>query len=204
MSAGLATRPSDPAADDDVRAPRRARRGSLLLLVGAVLVGLGLTVLLGDAPATTVPSTDWVEISFPGDPNAVVSDWGNEEVYGAAGSHVLLYEHGDTTQLRLPWSGGAVRDAELGDDEHNLLTATGVTATDEALLIDIAIGNCRYFHERAIDIYTDVRLTLASGATVAVPFDKPLLVKSPMLASCPDRTLDRGDDARGETFRRGG
>ena len=184
-----------------VASPAPRRRSRLAVVAAAAVVSLLLAVGLGRAVASDV---ERVEISFPGDPNAVVSDWGNEEVYGAAGSHVLLYEHGDTTQLRLPWSGGEVTAAQLGDDEHNLLTATGVTPTDDALLIDIVIGNCRYFHERAIDIYTEVRLTLATGDTVAVPFDKPLLVKSPMLASCPDRTLDRGDDARGETFRRGG
>lgn len=141
-------------------------------------------------------------IDFPDDPFAVRSDWGNQEVYGAAGSWIVVYDHGGHTVMEVPWSGGEVAGARLGEDEVHLMTVEGVEQTDDALLLDIGMGNCRYFHERALDIFTGVTLTLVDGGTHHLTFDRPLLVKSPMLASCPDRTIDRADDRRGETFRR--
>ncbi len=189
--------PGPPAAG---RARRRRRTVLVVLLVALV----GVTVATLESASTAPAPMPRVAITFPGDPDVVESDWGNEDVYGAAGSYVLAYEHDDRTTMVLPWSGGDVVGARLGDDEHNLLTVEGIAQDGGTLLVDVLVTNCRYFHERAIDIYTGITLTLDDGGTQVVPFDRPLLVKSPMLASCPDRTLDRGDDARGNTFRRGG
>ena len=60
-------------------------------------------------------------------------------------------------------------------------------------------ANCRYYHERELQTLAAATVeTSALGvhATRTVPFDHPLVVPSPMIVECPDRTLVRDDDVR--------
>lgn len=145
--------------------------------------------LLAPGPQRVVPV-------FDEDVEVVDSAWGSPQRFGVAGSHIVPYRHDTDIELRVPWDGGAVVGAHLGDEPVHLLTVTGAVVEDDELVLTVHRDNCRYFHERAIDMFTGVDVTLAGGATTTVLFDRPLFVKSPMLASCPDRTLDRQDDTR--------
>ncbi len=64
-------------------------------------------------------------------------------------------------------------------------------------------GNCRYYHEREVQLY--LRRSTIGGEvlgvgrdTAAVALDQPAWWStSPMIVDCPDRTLNRDDDVRG-------
>lgn len=64
-----------------------------------------------------------------------------------------------------------------------------------------SFANCRYYNERNIDLRTQIRVDyriLGVPSSQTVEFDKDLLVKSPMIVSCPERTVNREDDSRRE------
>lgn len=170
--------------------PASRRRG---LIAIAVVAALG-TVAAVAAAVLAVP--DRVTPTFPEGVTVVDSDWGNADAYGVEGSRILRYRHDTDIEMYVPWDGGPVIDARLGRESVHLLTVTDVRRQGDQLVLTVHRDNCRYFHERAIDIFDGVSLTLASGGTTTAVFDRPLLVKSPMLASCPDRTVYRQDDQR--------
>lgn len=190
-----------------VDAPGSGRVGrSVGRVVVAVLVA-GLVAALAAAVGATGggPSGDPVVATPRFAPGTEVrdSEWGNVEAFGVAGSRILAYRHDTSVEMTVPWEGTRVVSARLGDGDVHLATVTDVAATREGVAVTLHLDNCRYFHERAIDVFTGLTLGLANGGTAAVRFDRPLFVKSPMLASCPDRTLDRQDDTWG-SYRRGG
>ena len=81
---------------------------------------------------------------------------------------------------------------------HGLPLSIGAGQTKD-LVLSGTLGNCRWYHERALESFTGVALEFRSlgwPGKAAVLFDRPLLVRSPMLASCPDRKLDRQADRR--------
>jgi hypothetical protein len=62
-----------------------------------------------------------------------------------------------------------------------------------------SFANCRYYNERNIDLRSQIRVDyriLGIPSSQTVEFDKDLLVKSPMIVSCPERTVNREDDRR--------
>lgn len=191
MSAPVLDRP-------DTTSGRTQGRRALAAVAVAAVIGL-LTALAGALLSTPVR----VMPTFPDEVAATETDWGSPAVFGVVGSRILPYEHDTSVRMRLPWTGGPVIDARLGDEPVHLLTVTDVVRDTDELVLTLYRGNCRYFHERAIDVFAGIDLTLASGRTTEVLFDRPLLVKSPMLASCPDRTLNRQDDARSDYRGRG-
>lgn len=172
-------------------APPAARRRGLRVLAVAATIG----VVAAIAMALLAPP-DRVTPTFPDDVEVVESDWGNPEAYGVEGSRILRYEHDTTVQMTVPWEGEPVVDVRLGDAPIHLLTVTEFEQRDAALDLTVHRDNCRWFHERSIDVFDGVTLTLANGSSTKVLFDRPLLAKSPMLASCPDRTYYRQDDQR--------
>ena len=127
--------------------------------------------------------------------------------YGARGMHVVGYEHGATTQVSL----GLRNDGPLPITVTALELPTGVAPLlslgDVAGLPQrLAPGergeltaaatqdNCRFTHEREVETHEAVRVrfsVLGSSAVREVPFDRPLLVHSPMIVGCPDRKLNR-------------
>lgn len=181
---------------DGVAPPVRVGR-KRWLLVAAVVAVAAVTVAAGLA-AAGARDPERVALDFPEGTQVLDTEWGNEEHFGVPGSTVLSYDHGTTVEARLPWTGEDVVDARLGERPVHLLTVVDVSRHGDELVLTLLRDNCRWFHERHIDMYAGVTLTLAGGGTAEVLFDRPLFVKSPMLASCPDRTLDRQDDRWGD------
>lgn len=172
---------------------RRSLRAAVVAAVLALLAAFGASLF--QQPVRVTPEFE--------DGVTVVSDWGSPDLFGVVGSRILGYRHGTSVTFTVPWDGAPVAGARLGDGPVHLLTVTDVRRVADGLEVTVLRGNCRYFHERAIDMFPSVHLTLASGATTELLFDRPLFVKSPMLAACPDRTLNRQDDTR-SSYRRGG
>lgn len=173
-----------------VAGPRTGRRPLGAVAAAAVLALAAATV------ASLLAGPQRVTPTFPGTSDVMESEWGSVEEFGVPGSRILGYRHDTTVEMRLPWSGGPVVAARLGTDPVHLLTVTDVARDGDELVLGVARDNCAWFHERAVDMFRGVTVVGADGGTTEVLFDRPLFVKSPMLASCPDRTLDRQDDVR--------
>lgn len=132
--------------------------------------------------------------------------------YGVRGMHVVGYEHGARTQVQLTLRNDGplpmtVTSLELAGGVAPLLSLGEVTGLPLALspgergeLTGTAVlDNCRYTHERQVETHDGVRVgfrVLGRSAVRDVPFDRPLLVHSPMIVGCPDRKLDRQADNR--------
>jgi hypothetical protein len=70
-----------------------------------------------------------------------------------------------------------------------------------AVTLHAELTNCRYYHERAMQIYDGVTVAFRSlGRSGARPvaFDRPILLKGPMLVGCPGRKLDRSAENRSD------
>jgi hypothetical protein len=77
-----------------------------------------------------------------------------------------------------------------------LSLGAGETGTVE---VTAELANCRFFHEREVQLYEDVTLgfsVLGRDSTRTVAYDSPLMVHSPMIVGCPDRKLNRQADDR--------
>ena len=176
---------------------------------------VGLAVVLAGAAVATITS-----VRFDG-PAPLSFVAGSEVVslptFGDEGSHVLLYRHGETVTFSLPLENhGAVpltvtgvrlsdraqsmlevERVSVGADELPVRLAAGESA---ALRVTARYGNCRYYHEREIESFPSAVVdvdVLGLGVTRTVAFDHPLVLHSPMIVDCPDRTLRRDDDVRG-------
>ena len=127
--------------------------------------------------------------------------------YGARGMHVVGYEHGRSARMTLvlhnpgplPLTVGAV---DLDGGIAPLLDVTAVEGLPLSLapgergeaVATVRLDNCRFSHEREVETHDGLRVevrVLGVGSVRVVPFDRPLLVHSPMIVGCPDRKLDR-------------
>ena len=127
--------------------------------------------------------------------------------YGERGTHVVGYEHGATVRMTLTLRNTGplpmtVTSLSMGERVAPLLTATSVRGLPLGLApgergeveVDARLDNCRFTHERQLDTYDGLRIgfdVLGRSAARDVPFDRPVLVHSPMIVGCPDRKLDR-------------
>jgi len=184
--------------------PRRKR--SLLPLLAAMLgvVGLASSAWLQAPRAASFP-----EIR----PTAVGAPFVTVPEFGARGAHILGYQHHARVTLTVPvrndgWLPVSVTSFTLAGGHAPLLllsSAQGLPLSlspgeSGSLTVSGVLTNCRYFHMRALETYDGAQLgfsTLGRSVTRTVSFDRPLMVKSPMLASCPDRRIARGADSRG-------
>jgi hypothetical protein len=132
--------------------------------------------------------------------------------FGARGSHVLGYEHGAAVSLTLPLHNSGllpvtVTSVALGGGPAPLLLVRGQHGLPLTLrpggsgqvTLRIAMVNCRYYNEREMQTYAAARIAFSSlgrSGERLVPFDRPILVKSPMIVTCPDRKLDRSLNRR--------
>lgn len=139
--------------------------------------------------------------------------------YGLRGMHVLDYQHRETPQLTLSVRNTGllpmtVTSVTLGDRVAPLLSVQEVEGLPLSLapgergevLVDGLLDNCRFTHERQVDTYDGVRIgfrVLGRSGVREVPFDRPILVHSPMIVGCPDRKLDRQADNRRDLVRAG-
>lgn len=205
MSVSAPERVPAPAAD---RAPRgrRLRRAAAIGLIAAVLVGAYLSlpylVSLGQGVA---PRID-------GGTSLTVREFGPE------GTHFLHYVHGDTITVTVPLTNNgplplSVADVRLTEEVSPLLDTLSASADGVSLPVTIGpgetvpveltarFGNCRYYHERAVQNMPGAIVTgqvLGRSFHEVATFDHPFAVHSQVILDCPDRTLARGDDVRGE------
>lgn len=133
------------------------------------------------------------------------------------GAHAVVYEHGGTVSFSFPLHhtglvGLTVTGVRLSEDDPYPLLAIEEVSVDggdlparvgrgETARVEVRAryDNCRYYHERELELLEGVTVdatVLGTGVTREVTFDHPLVVRSPMIVHCPDRTLDRNDDTR--------
>ena len=186
---------------------RRRGRGRPLLWVGGALVALAAVALalvrsIGvEGPATIRFAPDAEAVSLPA---------------FEGGTHALRYRHGGTVSFAFPIRStgllpSTVASVRIGPERHSLLVVEDVTVDGLPLPARLGRGetatvevtaryaNCRYYHERELQTLAAATVeTSAMGVHVTrtVPFDHPLVVPSPMIVECPERTLVRDDDVR--------
>lgn len=197
----------------DQRRRRRVRvgfwvAGSLVLVGGGLAAALASVGFEGPAPVRFVAGSEVV--SLP--------------TYGEDGSHVLRYRHGGELAFTIPLENQAVVPITVTDLRFDTgpqpmlaIESVAVSDSDEAgadeLPFRIGAGatvevtvtarytNCRYYHEREIESITAVVVDASAfgvDTTRTVAFDSPFVIHSPMIVECPDRTLRRDDDVRGQ------
>ncbi|HZN15167.1 MAG TPA: hypothetical protein VFB78_12915 [Acidimicrobiales bacterium] len=188
--------------------PRRRWRGRVALWLGGAALLVAMTLV---ATVASVRISGTAPVGFGGAAEVVTLPH-----YGDGGSHILNYAHGDLVTLtfpltntgRLPVTVTAVR---LGDRPLSLLEPQDVVVGSARLpmrldpgksasvVLTAREGNCRYFHEREIELFPAALVdleVLGVNLTRRVAFDHEIVVHSPMIVGCPDRTLDRSDDIR--------
>lgn len=209
----LATRPTSdhPAPElgrDGPTEARLATRRARLTLLPVVLVALAALVWTVAPSLLLRPGP--VSLGFGGDaPAAVV-----EGFAGPQGAYVVGYEHDAYLEVdvRVPRPGpfGAevlevqpvLQDAPLvvpvGGWSPAVASATRSADQHEGTWW-WRFDNCESYHEREAMVVDRVEVEArVLGRTVVeeVALDRPLVVRSPMLWQCPDRTIERGDDRR--------
>ena len=194
------------AVEAPVAEPARRPRSPLpLVALLCVLTGLAVSLVLS-APGLA---------SFAAlRPSATGAPWVTVPEYGPKGSYVLGYEHGATARLSLSVTNDGplpirITSLDLGGGPAPLLAVRGFEGLPlslgrgetGAVTAVVAMVNCRYFNERQMQVYDDVRVgfdTLGRSGTRTLAYDRPILVKSPMIVSCPDRLLDRAANRPGD------
>lgn len=180
-------------------------RGSRLPLLALLLVVLGV---LGSVVVVAPRSVSFGSTSPRVNGAAVVT----VPEYGVQGATIVGYEHRTSVRIDLPVRNRGrlpvtVTSVSLGGGPAPLLAVRDVGGLPITLwpgrsgtvTVTADLINCRYFHEREQQTY--------SGATFAgsvlgrdfesrVRFDRPVLVRSPMIVGCPDRKLNRQADDR--------
>jgi hypothetical protein len=184
------------------------------VLVAAVLTVLGLawSGLAAWAPSTVDLAAGDLAVDSSG-PVLTVPE------YGVDGTTVVAYRHGAEVAVTVPLR----NDGPLPVDVEAVATGAGVLPLLEVrsveglplrlgagetgeVVLRAVLGNCRYYNERQLQLVTslvvdvDSAVPLASGSRTEVTLARPLLVKSPMIVGCPDRTLSREDDSRSDAL----
>ena len=187
--------------------PPRRPRIRYLIWAGAAVTAAAAAYL---AAVTSVDLDGTATVRFAPDAEAVSLPTFE------GGTHALRYRHGETFAFSFPlhndgvvpitvtavtWDQGPkplveVQAVALGSVALPARLGAGSTAE---VHVTARYGNCRYYHEREAASLAGVTVTArALGTRVRrdVAFDHPLVVRSPMIVDCPDRTLVRDDDAR--------
>ncbi len=186
--------------------PRGKRSRALPLLAALAVVAGVATSLVVAAPRLA---------SF-GDvaPRAVGAPYVTVPEYGAKGAHILGYVHDAKVQLTLPIRNTGrlpvtIRAVDLGGGPAPLLVVRGgpglpVTVwpgRSAEVTVDAVLTNCRYYHERALETFPGATVrfsTLGRTDVRSVTFDRPIMIKGPMLVGCPGRKLDRSAENRSD------
>ena len=178
----------------------------------ALLVVAAASGLLGAGAVQAAPSTvgfATVAPAFAGDDVPVRT----LPSYGVRGMHVLGYVHDATTELTLPVRNtgplpvtvtsldlaGVAPLLALQEVRGLPLTlAPGETVEVSATAV---LANCRFTHERELEVHDGLRIgfrVLGADGAREVPFDRPVMVHSPMIVGCPERQLDRQANDRAD------
>ncbi len=189
-------------------APRSVARRRWVAASGVLLAALAV------AGYVVVPSL----AHFAGGTSPTMPDDAHVAVptFGERGSDVLAYQDGDTFTMTFPlvndgWLPVTVRDVLLSDGPRPLVRVTSVTSHGTPLPVTVPAGetrrveltvrfdNCRYYHEREMQVISGAVVdgsVFGRDLRTTAGFEHDLVVSSPMIASCPDRTLRRDDDVR--------
>lgn len=135
------------------------------------------------------------------------------ERFDERGVYSLRYVHGDHAEVRIPvrndgWLPTTVTGISLDGRPAPMIDPVGARGTpvelapgeEATLTLDVRFDNCEYYTERAMDVYRDVTVTTRTAgvdASTRVRLDNDLVVRSPMMTTCPDRVSDRGAFLRG-------
>lgn len=202
--------PAEAAVEERPPVPRRV----LVVVAGLLSASVALLVVAGLRAAPGAVRIDPVTPAFAGTAPQVTLP-----TYGRQGMHVIGYEHGASTVLTLPVHNGGVlpmtvTSVDLGGGAAPLLEVGDVRGlplsvppgATRSLEVSATLANCKYFHEREVQSYPSVRLgfsVLGQQGVRDVAYDRPLMVHSPMIVGCPDRTLDRQENDRTDLLRAG-
>jgi hypothetical protein len=191
-----------------------AALGTLLLLAGTVVVLRSATPLHAVSPVlvpTTVIQGEIPEIDGRGG-IGLPYEHGGEVAYA-----FVVRNDGPV--------GVTVTSVDAGVGELTLLSAYGVfllppgapldgrglehatvfspfalgSGEERVVVVRGTFDNCEYFHERNLEPHAGIDIgyhILGVPGSQRVEFDRDVIVKSPMIVSCPDRTLDREDDRK--------
>ena len=72
---------------------------------------------------------------------------------------------------------------------------------EQRIVVQARMDNCEYYTERAIETVKTQDVTYRAAGlsrTATITFDQPLLVRSPTIQRCPERTLNRAEHRRTE------
>lgn len=72
---------------------------------------------------------------------------------------------------------------------------------EQRIVIQARFDNCEYYTERAIEVVDGQAIDFRVAGvprTATVPFERDLLVRSPVIKGCEERTLDRSEHRRTE------
>lgn len=207
----------DVAAPDAEVRPRRSRLPVALALAGVALVLAGGAIVLGDreplAPVVALqvsddvlhdvimsrPQREAIAVVYDHDqPSAFAITLRNDgsvpitvtDIGIGVGERHLIDPYG---AFVLP------AGADIGDGiEGDLLGEFRLGAGEERVVVIRGVfDNCRYYNERNIDLRSEIEVEFRTfGVTnrQTLLFDRDLAVKSPMIVSCPERTINREDD----------
>lgn len=188
-----------------VPAPSRGRR----LLTGVVAVTvLGAIVA---AALLAVPPVELAQagpVTFDADATHLTL-----EDFDARGVYSLRYVHDGEAEVRIPvrndgWMTTTIAGLTFDGRPAPMIEPVGGVGLPVELepgeqatvAVRVRFDNCEFYTERAIDVYGDVTVatrTAGIGSTTQVRLDHDLLVRSPMMTTCPDRVSDRGAFLRG-------
>ena len=132
------------------------------------------------------------------------------------GTHAARYQHGGTLSFSFPLENTGlvpitVTGVRLSDRERSMLAVEAVALGSDQVPARLGAGDaelvhvtarydsCRYYHERELESFPGATVeasALGVDLTRTVDFDHPLVVRSPMIVDCPDRTLARDDHVR--------
>jgi hypothetical protein len=193
---------------DSCANPRRvaAVRWGRVVVVGVLLAG----VLFG-ATLLSVRFVGGAPVTFAGDSDVVTLPR-----FGDRGAHVLAYHHGEQLDFSFPIENAGrlpltLETIRMSDEARSMLQVERVTVDGRPLPLQLDAGasaavrvtarytNCRYYHEREVEVFRSAIVgstVLGMAMTRQAAFDYDLVLHSPMIVGCPDRTLDRNDDRR--------
>ena len=108
----------------------------------------------------------------------------------------------DESERRLlqPVAAGLPADPSAGGSGMMPLEPFALGAGEEQrIILEGRFDNCEYYTERAVEVVDaqTVEFRVAGvSRTATVPFKRDLVVRSPVIKSCPERTLDRSEHRR--------
>lgn len=189
--------------------------GAVLVIAGILLVLRGMTPLAATSAVTVPASVLQGEVPEIGGRAGigVPYEHGAEAAYaftvrndGPIGVTITGVDAGiGELTLLSPYGVFVLPPGESldGDLEHGApLTGFALGPGEERIVVVRGtFDHCEYYHERNLEPRDGIDVSyriLGVPGEQRVTFDRDVIVKSPMIVDCDDRTIDRNDDVRGD------